>query len=432
MASKDSIYVAFSGLTAAVVIVLLVYSYKQQQNGLHSNFRPHNITGTGYVLSLHYNDQMTGSCVNLLSLQCWATQSNLLVVEPFIVHTWLGATLQISGTKAIEPNSVKLSDVFDIDVWQQYAKKKGYEPLVDWEEFLTRASRDLIIVSQPPSQKCGIEKLRNDVSPLINKFNFTIVREVCFNFQESVLTSQLYIKTVFGEYSPHEVTVIFDRWGGIHPNNHNGFRTVISDSQCSRSTKDMFATRHSKAISSDAQRYINTYLNGSRSYTAVMIRFEYLFLNHKLWSESQEKQSAAIDGCLKSVVSEISKLKKKAKQHSLSDTLLTMDYGKKGSFRFTRVKLSNSSWMDGKIKGLFSDFYGAKALSFSQWDESFEAIAHKRSPAYIAQMQKELAARAQCLVLAGSGGASSFQQQAKFLYQRYHSGSAKCIAQACR
>lgn len=426
MSRKGRILLVASSLTMAVV-VLFVFNGKQLND--RPNFRPL-LQRNGYAVALDFSDQMTGSSMNLLSMQCWGKLSHMSVVEPFIKISWLGATLQAGKPNVIDENAVKLSDIFDIDVWQQFSKEKGFSPLADWEEFLRMSPRDLIIVAQipmGPTLDCALHKLREGVSPLVTEYNFKIVREVCFDFRRGAPSFEEYTAELFGEFSANAVTVIFRVWGGIHLDTNDPFRVVIRDSQCARNGYDvMSAARTSKFISSDVQRYINTYLNGSSTYNAVMIRLEYFFTNHNLWTKSQEEQLAAVDGCFKSIISEFSKLRS---EYSLNSTLLTMDYGKHGSVKFTGEGLV-TSWMDEKVKGLFNEIYGT-SLSFSQWEESFETVAYKNNPGYVAQMQKELAARGQCLVLAGSGGVSSFQQQAQAMYQRYHSGSTACIAQAC-
>ena len=408
--------------------VVVLFGFNVKQHNDRPNFRPL-LQRNGYAVALDFSDQMTGSSMNLLSMQCWGKLSNMSVVEPFIKHSWLGATLQAGKPNVIDENAMKLSDIFDIDVWQQFSKEKGFSPLVDWEEFLSKSSRNLIIVAQipmGPTLDCALHKLREGVSPLVTEYNFKIVREVCFDFRRGAPSFEEYTAELFGEFSANEVTVLFRVWGGIQLD-INPFRVAIRDSQCSRNEYDvMSAARTSKFISSDVQRYINTYLNGSSTYNAVMIRLELFFTYHNLWTKSQEEQLAAVDGCFKSIISEFSKLRS---EYSLNSTLLTMDYGKHGSIKFAGEGLV-TSWMDEKVKHFFDDIYGT-SLSFSQWEESFETVAYKNNPGYVAQMQKELAARGQCLVLAGTGGGSSFQQQAQAMYERYHSGSTACIAQAC-
>ena len=399
---------------AGVVAILVIYNTLGPAPPIKTKW--------GYVLALHFSDQMTGSITNVLCLQCWARQLDLLVVEPFAVESYLGASLK-TGQEGLEENSVKLSDIFDGSLLRKHSKKKGYSPLVSWEKFVRYTPRKLILVTQPISYggcDSDLETLREQVVPFAKEYNFTIIREVCFNFLKngSEETSKSFNARIFQEDDPQTVTVMFDRWGGIDREHGDDFRMAISDSQCWRSVGEAVRVcRSSESIVNDAQLYATKYFNGGL-YNAVMIRFQYFFINHQLNSKSEEVQSAMIDGCLESILAKWKELK------SNYSTLLTMDFGSYGTIDF-----NSGPWLDEKIRRFFDRIYGT-ALSLEQWEESFESIARKKSRAYIAQMQKELAGRSQCLVLAGSAGMSSFQDQARTLHDIYHS-SPVCNAEAC-
>ena len=408
---------------SSIYMVLVIGAYVYAGFGSVKPYRSHgflpniNDRSRGYVLGLHFSDQMTGSITNVLSLQCWARQLGLLVVEPFAVTSWLGASLEIK-----EEDNVRLSDIFDTEILRKHSKEKGYSPLVSWEEFLSDAPRDLILVTQPSDGNCdkSLVDIRENVLPLSKVYNFTIIREVCFNFLKrgSEETSKSFSEKIFRNIHPQTVTLVFDRWGGIL-RHRNIFRMTITDSHCVRSVDEAVRVcRSSESVVNDAQLYANKYFNGNL-YNAVMIRFGYFFLNHRLDSKSEEVQSSRIVGCLESILSKWKELK------SNYSTLLTMDFGRHGT-----IGLQAGPWLDEKIRHFFDSIYGT-ALSLEQWEESFESIARKKSRAYIAQMQKELAGRSQCLVLAGGAGMSSFQDQARTLHELYHSGTTVCNADAC-
>ena len=372
----------------------------------------------GHLLGLHFSDQMTGAITNVLCLQCWARQLDLLVVEPFAVESYLGASLNVE-----KQDDVRMSDIFDSEILRKHSKEKGYSPLVSWEEFLNDAPRDVVLVSQPWQGNCDktLPEIREIVAPFAKKYNFTVVHEVCFNFLVggSEETSKSFNAKVFDKYDPQTVTVMIDRWGGIQRGRGDVWRMVITDSDCPRNVGEAVQIcRSSESIVNDAQKYDTKYLNGNL-YNAVMIRFQYFFINHQLDSKREEVQSSMIDGCLESILSKWKELK------SNYSTLLTMDFGSYGS-----TGLHAGPWLDEKIRHFFDRIYGT-ALSLEQWEESFESIARKKSRAYIAQMQKELAGRSQCLVLAGAAGMSAFQHQARTLHDVYHSGTTVCNAEAC-
>ena len=410
--------------TCSGIMVLVIGAYVYAGFGSVKPHRSHGFLPSitdrsrGYVLGLHFSDQMTGSITNVLCLQCWARQLDLLVVEPFAVTSWLGASLEIK-----EEDDVRMSDIFDTEILRKHSKEKGYSPLVSWEEFLSDAPRDLILVTQPIDGNCNksLVNVRKNVLPLSKVYHFTIIREVCFNFLKrgSEETSKSFSEKIFRDIDPQTVTLVFDRWGGIVRHKRDIFRMTIADSHCVRSVGEAVRVcRSSESIVNDTQLYATKYFNGNL-YNAVMIRFWYFFKNHQLYSKSEEVQSAMIDGCLESILSKWKELK------SNYSTLLTMDFGRHGT-----IGLHAGPWMDEKIRHFFDSIYGT-ALSLEQWEESFESIARKKSGAYIAQMQKELAGRSQCLVLAGSAGISSFQDQARTLHELYHSGTTVCNAEAC-
>ena len=390
----------------------------------------HTMDSRGYVLALNYSDQMSGSSMNLVSLQCWAKESNLdlLVVEPYIIQSWFGASLR-TGEEGLRDNAVKMSDIFDIDVWQKYAEKKGYSSLASWERFISRAPRKLIIAVQPPHGHCDekMDDLRSRVSPFAKEHGFSVVRKVCINFFKTgkiqMVEKSEFINDLYGNYSASEVTVLFRRWGGINDHSAELRRMLIHGSKCSRHYEFMKqAPRKSKSISNDEQRYIDKYFNGSDSYIAVMVRFEYYFIRHELPSKSDEEQISMVDQCIQSIVSTWKTL---STEHSLQNTLLAMDFGKLGSGSIE--SRSNTTWMEGKVRGLLNDIYGP-SLSLEKWEESFETIASKKATGYMAILQKELGARGQCLILAGSGGESAFHLLTSELYRKYHSGTPLCIS----
>ena len=385
----------------------------------------------GYLLALHYSDQMTGSTVNLVDFQCWAKHetkhSNVVVVEPFIVQSWYGTSMKI-GEEGTKQNAIRVSDIFDFDVWRQFTvEQKGYVPIVSWEHFLSNAPRDLIIASQPPLQDCDMEALAKQVTPFAEEHSFKIVRKACFYFHKSgLLTSEQFYSNLYGDYSPENVTVLFDRWGGI---NRGGdpWTMGIRDSPCQRQWDDAkFVSKKSKTISGDVERYIATHLNGSRNYVSVNIRFQFYYANHNLNSASLEKKSTELESLIQCVVAEWRSLKEK---HPIQNTLITTDYGKHGSK--TLQPENNELSLEEKVKELFNSIYGTPT-SWDRMEEEFKAIASIKIPGYIAIMQQELVAQAEYLILAGGGGRSKFQQQTKHVFTTYHSGSTDHLLEVCK
>ena len=67
----------------------------------------------GYVLQINVRAQMTGSAMNVLSMQCMFSHlsSKLRIVEPFIINSTFGVTLTEDQEKFDVLNNLKLSDI---------------------------------------------------------------------------------------------------------------------------------------------------------------------------------------------------------------------------------------------------------------------------------------------------------------------------------
>ncbi len=77
---------------------------------------------------------MTGSPLNLVSLQCWAStlRPDVRVVEPFVRHSRLGVNLYTASNASApetENSSVRLRDILDLDEWErQTTVKRNFGP----------------------------------------------------------------------------------------------------------------------------------------------------------------------------------------------------------------------------------------------------------------------------------------------------------------
>ena len=91
-----------------------------------------------------------------------------------------------------------MSDYFDIDVWNYKVVNTipNGTPLVKWEDFTSKAARQLVVVhtmigSKEPTKVYVNDKvtvgncwqLRNFKNTTLNKFGFTVVRTICFKYK---------------------------------------------------------------------------------------------------------------------------------------------------------------------------------------------------------------------------------------------------------
>ena len=190
---------------------------------------------SGYILATHYSDQLTGSAVNLFSLQYWAStlKVNVRVVKPY--GSLLGVSLDPPVNNTIlftegnnnevrmmtGENTVKLGDVFDTKGWSNFTKIHFVSSLVSWKHFLKHSPRNLILVNKV----CNDNRLKcmqcNDSfsesiifhDNAVNFAKFNGFEIVCYDLKVYNISS--FKELVYGEFNPDNTVVIFNHWGGI-------------------------------------------------------------------------------------------------------------------------------------------------------------------------------------------------------------------------
>ena len=379
---------------------------------------------TGYILALTFREQQTRASDNLFSLQCWAKTLSVYIVEPYMQDSHLVVPVNDSQRKLI-----RFSDSFDINAWQGATAKHGFAPLASWEKFLTEAPRELIVVHFNYAKQAA-QKLRKEqgmrlthlamddtyksgcvqekgfgakLHYLTSQQNFTVVREVCFNFKDGdELTLYQFNRHLFGEFAPKQVTVLMEEWRGIK-HEVNGKRVVVYDACWTElPVLSLQYSRPSQRLLCDASRYKHKYLR--YSYIAVIVRTEKILL--------MDDRNLVME-CLNKTLDLWRQTKKTTGIHL---TFVSMDVGKYGSLG---TRLSNNTHEE-----FFRQIYGPNA-SIKMWEDTFESVTNVHDAGYIASLQKTLVAKAQCIVFVGGG---SFQKHAKYLYEKLHPDKKKrCI-----
>ena len=204
-------------------------------------------------------------------------------------------------------------------------------------------------------------------------------------------------------HKPSNVTVIMNQFRGFF----GLYRMqVLSDCGITHATVNI-SVLPSQRLVREARDYARRYF-GSRPYVSVMARIEKVILHSHL----------NLSHCAELAVSTLRQLKE---ERGLDDYFLAMDVGRFGSSGSNINKLQPQGEM------LFKKLYG-NGWTFRKWEESF-AKASSKTPAYIANLQRTVAARGECLLMVGAGG---FQAQARNLYQRYHPNvSTQCVYKIC-
>ena len=381
----------------------------------------------GYMLSLRYYEQQTQATRNLLQMQCLAHSVGMRIVEPFVIKSMF--VIPLYDHSMMEKHSQKslltFGDVVDTQVWNTEAFEKfGYTSIASWEEFLRNAPRKIVVSCirqrSPPKVLLPITgydfhqgcpgtcfNVFDNSMNYLRQFGFRLVRKSCFNFVDfggSILEDKFF-ENALGDYSPNEVTLLMNEFRGFF-----GFYRLPINSECGivHFRTNNISILPSPRVLTDSQKYSTDVFRG-RPYVAVVARIERVVLHRK---KNMSKCSQEVVQILESINS----------SRGVSSTFLAMDIGRFGSQGSIRNNLQPYG------EALFNSIYGNK-WSFGEWEESFENSSSSNNPAYVANLQRTIAASGSCLILVGGGG---FQSQAKNLYVRLHPDpSLWCIYLIC-
>ena len=395
--------------SSAIQDTSISFKYPKGVTVLHhektAKFTPnvYNSTPGGFALAENYWEQSTSASRNMQYLQCWAGKLNMSVVEPFITTTFT--------YPPPDRNPVKFSDIFDMEHWTNLSSNHS---LVSWEAFLKRAPRNLIQVNIGYSktgkveagdpgqyrQGCPVTHRMENLVKFLTQHEFTVVRKICINFVYKSFSMDEFYAEVFGKYEPSRSTVIFNQWRGIGAGSK---RVRIVNSTCSKVTAH-FQMRYSQRLVREAEKYALTYMKTTK-YIAVMIRVEKIRnLQHN------------VTDCFHLT---LEKWRTMVNDTGINSTFLAADVGKYGSGSFKYFK----DHLQGQFQDFFVGIYG-KTLTIKQWESTFEDVSGTENPAYIAALQKTLAACSKCLLHVGGG---SFQGNTVRLYMEEHAPEERCM-----
>ena len=403
----------------------------------------------GYVVALRYSGQQGAGIQALMSLQCWAASFNLpiRILEPIINRT---VFVSVPNERSISLSNkfLRFSDLFDIQHFNSISESIGYVSVGTREDFFTSAPRDVIYVylnqvpkSLPVSERmakiiwtgdsecireecCYQFKDNSDKLEGIAelKENYCVIRiiEATHSFAHYYIFSDKEVREViYGERQPQQVILIFSIWRTPWYVVNNELDDPL---KCKRagydSRKEQFMP--SPRLISDTKRYEKLFLNSSNE-VAVMLRIEhmieYVDKHHEHWT---------IDKCLQ----EAYRLTKE--RQTFGRPMVSLDMGKFGSGVWSDLAANRGVDVDGlteKSKQLLKSLFNNE-LNFSEWEESFtQATGGIENSGYIAALQRTLASRAKCLILAGGG---TFQDLALKDYLRNHpKRNDRCVKLVC-
>ena len=419
------------------VCVFILHTYTYQQTGVHSPemLNPVAITKSlrgltsskqkGYIVSFHFYEQQTQALHNFFQFQCMADKFGMKIVEPFLLNSMFAFPFkQFPENPPV--NHLKLSDLIDLDIWNQYTTTKyGYLPVSDWNTFLREAPRRIIVscirYRKPPkikipkpgfnfrygcTKKC-FNKF-NDSLNYLSQFGFKLVRKSCSNFVDYAgsVSVDIFKQNILGNYDPNNVTVFINEFRGLFGLYRLPLRSYCGIDYDRVGNMSIFP---SSQILNDAQKYSTKVFKG-KPYISIIARVERvaLHLHHNVEKCAQEVQDILL---------------RLMSTTGTKEAFLSMDVGKFGS----RGALAENLRPKGEI--LFRSIYGHDGWMFEEWEESFVNITSSENPAFVANLQRTIAARGECLIMFGGGG---FQAQARNLYEKFHPDKSKrCVYKVC-
>ena len=230
-------------------------------------------------------------------------------------------------------------------------------------------------------------------------YNFHLVRKVCY--QRKLYSQKEFQDLVYGPYDPQDSVIVFNHFGGMEKNG-NRFRTRVDLNRCVRRNLSAPVISTSLHILRVSANYIERYnMPHARvsGYVGVLVRMEFIAMAHKFSKMSKKQQNISMNECFEQIVSEVATIKRR---NYISEVFIGTDIGKYGSMNLR--KSSNLIDYELLLAGLDRMY---KRLLGSANRESMmariDAVVPIQSPGYVALLEKNIAANASCLVLAGEG-----------------------------
>jgi len=181
-----------------------------------------------FALCHSYWEQQTNAVLNMWSFQKWAKKSgNFGVLEPFAHDSVLGFSEKNINQHNFNA-SLRFRDYFDLDQWTKGTEKYKIPPLVDWDDFIEHASRNIVLavsvfgkpggifegddIKKHPGCVSEAQRFRTILKNLLGFMGFNIEKVVCYSFAKYLGT----LKTFNSPFDPNSnSTIYFTLWTGI-------------------------------------------------------------------------------------------------------------------------------------------------------------------------------------------------------------------------
>ena len=382
----------------------------------------------GYILPYSIYEEQTNGAKNLWQLQVLAKQLRMHVVEPFAKDS----LFTMAGTAPNFSQALRFGDYLNKDRWNEMVVKSGGNPIVEWDEFITKAPRKAIIlhtiknkdVKKPLTiayddiKMCGTKRQIVPSDMLWIKENFDIIQTVCYlcatNLQHplsiknftSLLLSNHKIKL-------SQITLIIVGWLGIRTERiHLLPITVFSKVLNQRS---LITFPPSRRVMAAYKTYVQHYI-GDHKYVGIIFRTHHVMYFSPL-KGSFANQSKYLLQCSKRLRNVLDMVRNKWK------IFLAYDMGLFGSKNYvTRNQLTSLQ------EQIFLDVFNGSLQVEEREKNLIKAANGTADRGIIAQLEKVIATNADCIILLGPH--STFVQSSSFLYISQHH-TKRCIISIC-
>ena len=384
------------------------------------------VTQSGYILPFQIYEEQTNGATNLWHLQMYAKFIGMTVVEPFAQDS----RFEMVGLAPNFNNSLRFGDYFNIQTWNTMVINKGGNPLVGWEEFLSRSPLEAIVLytlkrpdlKEPltiaydddiPECKLGRVQIQKDDLQWLNSM-FNIIRTVCYlsdKNQPHPLSIEEFTSKIFGNTSPNEVTLITVGWLGIR-------RTRIELPVNYDVPWNLYGVLPpSQKIITAYKSYVSRYI-GDHKYVGIVFRTHHV-LYHSPQTGNVVEQDKYLLRCSNKLGNVLDKVREKWK------IFLAYDMGMYGSKKYSTKMEKRLSPLRDQI---FLDVFNG-SLQVEERDEMLkQAAGGITDRGFIAQLEKVIATNADCIILLGIS--SSFVRSSARQYMSLHATN-RCVVSIC-
>lgn len=403
---------------------------------------PKTQTSYGYVLPFQIFEQQTAAAQNLWSLQYWANTVNMKVVEPFFASHTMSFVPIVTGVV----NPLRFSDLYDKEFWNTQSTHRHCSELVGWENFLENAPKLVILafvyndhgrssssisklvdeaITDSDSIK-GEQKCKNTgisfpevALNYFRKLGFYFVRKVCINLYNPMKMGVLS-EHILSHYNSNNVTIIFPGWSGIRHNKLN-----VQGVSFNVDNTVNIGLLPSKRIVEDSEKYMKKLRPSGGKYFGVMVRTENIYTR---FVKSKKVDPKIFFNYMLECAANLSS--GVFAKHSDWGRTLAIDLGRLGSVKFQKNNFMKNNENEDKLyRGFFGGTFSSN-WTIADYEGSFKEYLGIDDPAYVAQIQRTIAAKSDCLVMIG--GESLFQKAAITFHKSLHlNPKEQCIIYHC-